>query len=214
MKVVLPLFIIVIVGLAAYLIQKAIRSSKETELSGPEAYGQECERLVYGLMRSNLPSKSVFQNLYFPVAKDGRTLWTETDTVCVTRGGVIAVEVKGAKGVIEDPPEGDWTQRYGEKVLSFHNPYEQNKGHVIAVKKALARDGISGVPVYNVVVFTDRNARFTNKYPWLMHAEKAVDFATLLDDKPVLDKKMIKAVREALSDYTERRAPTAAMQYR
>ncbi len=213
MKVILPLLIVLLVGVAAYAIQTAIRNSRERS-SGAEAYGRECERQVFGMLRSVLPSKNVFGNLFFPIAKDGKTLWTETDAVCVTRGGIIVIEVKGAKGVIDNPAEKDWTQKYGDKELTFHNPYEQNKGHVVAVKKVLARAGITGAPVYNIVVFTDNAARFTNRYPWLMHAEKAVDFAALLDDKPVLDRKTVKAARDALSPYTERRAPTAAMQYR
>ncbi len=214
MKVILPLFILILVCLAAYAGRKAILGSRKSLGSGQDAYGRECELTVYDLLRSVLPGKRVFCNLYFPVARDGETLWTETDTVCVTRGGLIAVEVKGFKGVIDNPAEGDWTQRYGEKELSFHNPYEQNKGHVVAIKKALSKKGITGLPVYNIVVYTDKSVRFTNQYPWLMRADRALEFAALLDDKTAMDKKTAKAASEVLSAYTKRREPTAAMQYR
>ena len=212
MKVILPLFIILLVCVITYAVSKAIKRSRCRSSSGAEEYGRDCEMLVYDLLRSVLPGNNVFCNLFFPVKKEDRVLWTETDSVCVTRGGVIVIEVKGAKGVIENPEQGDWTQRYGEKVLSFHNPYEQNKGHVIAVKKALGKAGITNVPVYNLVVFTDKNARFTNRYPWLMRADKALEFAAMLDDKAVIDKKTVAGVRKALTPYTKRREPTAAKQ--
>jgi len=215
MRFFLTVLIAALVVLCAFVVQKAISASRRRSAFPTEyEYGKECEMLVNSLLRSSFSRKSVLGNLYFPVVRGNDTLWTEVDVVCVTHGGIVVCEVKGAKGEIDNPLEGDWTQKYKDKELVFHNPYVQNKGHIVAVRNALERAGYRNIPLYNVVVFTDKAVRFTNRYSWLMRADKVVEFTSRLDDKNDLKLKDIKMIRSALAAYKVKHEPTAAEQYR
>ena len=99
---------------------------------------------------------------------------------------------------------------YKDKVLKFQNPHEQNHGHVIAVENALKRAGIMQLPVYNVVVFTEQDVKFRNRYKWLMRPEQIIDFVTQLDDKFAMSGKDIKNVSAVLEKYRKQHKPTAA----
>ena len=213
----LALWIVLISILAAICflaLGRAIESAKlRNQRKRSKDYGDECELYVYSLLRDFLPYKNVYRNMYFPVYKSGEVLWTEVDVVAVTHAGVSVIEVKGLKGVIDSPAEGDWTQKYGDKLLKFRNPHTQNEGHVIAVKNALKRAGLENVAVDNAVVFTEQTVKFTQTHPWLFKNYQIVDHLSALDDRNALDRKDLKAVNAALAAYTKKRPNTAAQYY-
>ena len=207
------ILILVIAAIAAlaFLADKLIkRAQTRSVLASAESYGRNREYMVYGMLKSSFPSRSIYRNLYFPVSDGPETLWTEVDALAVTHGGIVVIEIKGAKGVIENPVSGDWTQRYKEKVLTFQNPYEQNEGHIIAVKNALRSAGIGSVPMFNVVVFTEKNVRFTKRYPWLMDADRLIDYVAALEDRNTLKRKDIKQINQIIGGYRVRHDATAA----
>ncbi len=207
------IFILIIAAVAAVtvLIGKSIKVSHGRSASSKMLwYGREREYYIYEMLSSYFPRKNIFRNLSFPVKKGEERLWTEVDIVCVTHGGVVVIEVKGAKGQIDNPESGEWTQRYGEKVLTFQNPHEQNHGHVIAVENALKRAGIMKLPIYNVVVFTEQNVKFRYRHKWLMRPEQIVDFVAELDDRFAMSGKDIKNVNAVLEKYRRPHKPTAA----
>lgn len=213
MRVFGPILIAVIVLILSYIIQRAINRSRGYSSAQKDDYGRGCELLVYDMFRTRFPRKNVFCNLYLPVDRGGETFWTETDVVCVTRGGVIVCEVKGAKGIITSPEEGDWTQKYRDKEITFQNPYVQNKGHIASLMKVLARGGFKNLPVYNIVVYTDKSTKFTQRHKWLMRADLAVEFAAKIDDRCDLTSKEVKGIDAVLSAYRKKRTPTAASRY-
>lgn len=206
-------FVLVIVAVAAatVLIGRSIRKSHGRSASTQMLwYGRDREYYIYEMLASAFPRKNIFRNLCFPVVKGQEKLWTEVDIVCVTHGGVVVIEVKGAKGHIDNPESGEWTQRYRDKLLTFQNPHEQNHGHVIAVENALKRAGIMKLPIYNIVVFTEPGVKFRKQYKWLMRPEQIVDFVGELDDRFSMSKKDIKNVDAVLERYKKTHKPTAA----
>ncbi|MBQ3100020.1 MAG: NERD domain-containing protein [Clostridia bacterium] len=207
------IFVLIIAAVAAVtvLIGKSIKANHGRSASSQMLwYGREREYYIYEMLSSCFPRKNIFRNLSFPVKKGEEKLWTEVDIVCVTHGGVVVIEVKGAKGRIDNPESGEWTQMYKDKVLKFQNPHEQNHGHVIAVENALKREGIIQLPVYNVVVFTEQDVKFRNHYKWLMRPEQIVDFVAHLDDRFAMSGKDIKNVDAVLEKYRKPHKPTAA----
>lgn len=211
MKYFVFILIIAAVAVATVLIGRSIKISHGRSSSSKMLwYGRDREYYIYEMLSSYFPRKNIFRNLCFPVKKGDEKLWTEVDIVCVTHGGVVVIEVKGAKGHIDNPERGEWTQRYGEKVLKFQNPHEQNHGHVIAVENALKREGIMKLPIYNVVVFTEQNVKFRNRYKWLMRPEQIVDFVAELDDKLAMSRKDIKNIDAVFEKYKKQHKPTAA----
>lgn len=90
-------------------------------------------------------------NLYVPT-QNGNT--TEIDAVLITRGGVIAIEVKNLSGSISgDSDEKYWNQTLlssrGRLQHTFYNPIWQNGTHIRALRQVIDQK----VPFYSVIVF-------------------------------------------------------------
>ena len=77
-------------------------------------YGRDREYFIYEMLANAFNKNTTFRNLYFPVVTKEGTFDTEVDVVCVTRGGIAVIEVKGSKGIIDSPPADTWRQRYGK----------------------------------------------------------------------------------------------------
>ncbi len=171
-------------------------------------YGRDREYFIYEMLTNAFNNNTVFRNLYFPVATKEGIFDTEVDVVCVTRGGIAVIEVKGSKGVIDSPPSGVWRQRYGKKVLQFENPYNQNEGHVKAIRNALGKKGITNVPIKNYVVFTDIHTQFSHRYPWLLRSDNVVETLERLDDKLILTRRDQRIIAQIMRNHKRRKHMT------
>ena len=171
-------------------------------------YGRDREYFIYEMLANAFNKNTTFRNLYFPVVTKEGTFDTEVDVVCVTRGGIAVIEVKGSKGIIDSPPADTWRQRYGKKVLQFENPYNQNEGHVKAIRIALANRGISNVPIKNYVVFTDIHTQFTHRYPWLLRSDNLVETLERMDDKLILTRRDQRIISQIMKNHRRRRHMT------
>ena len=207
--VLIPILLIAFAVAITYLIGRSVKNSHaKNEAAQILWYGNDREYFIYEMLASAFPRKDVFRNLYCPIKLPEKVLYTEVDIVVVTHGGVVVIEVKGHKGNIDNPSDGDWCQRYKDKVLTFKNPYRQNEVHVKAIENLLKRAGILNVPVYNAVVFADKNVRFINSYKWLFKADNIVDYISSLDDRFALSGKDIKNISGVISKYTKKRTDT------
>lgn len=171
-------------------------------------YGRDREYFIYEMLTNAFNNGIVFRNLYFPVPTKEGTFDTEVDVVCVTRGGIAVIEVKGSKGVIDSPDAPVWTQRYGKKIIRFENPYIQNEGHIKAICNALKKRGISNVPIKNYVVFTDIHTQFTHRYPWLLKSDNIVETLERLDDKLILTRRDQRIISQIMKNHKRRKHVT------
>ncbi len=177
-------------------------------------YGRDREYFIYEMLTNAFAGSTVFRNLYFPVVTKEGTFDTEVDIVCVTRGGVAVLEIKGSKGRIDSPPTDTWVQHYGKKELKFENPYNQNDGHVRAVRNALKAKGITNVPIKNYVVFTDIHVKFTHRYPWLLRSDNLVQTLERLDDKLILTRRDQRIIAQIMRNHRRRKHMTFKQKYK
>lgn len=203
--------IFVILGIIAFtliilysLMQIMGRSNAQKILQ----YGRDREYFIYEMLANTFNKNTVFRNLYFPVVTKEGTFDTEVDVVCVTRGGIAVIEVKGSKGIIDSPPSDTWLQRYGKKVLKFENPYNQNEGHVKAIRNALNKKGITNVPIKNYVVFTDIHTQFSHTYPWLLRSDNITETLERLDDKLILTRRDQRIISQIMKNHKRRKHMT------
>lgn len=186
--------VILIVSLKFYLPKKI----SEIKM---RRYGKKQEFDTYIKLCAVLGKNRVFKNLFIPVITKEGIFDTELDTLCITRGGIAVIEVKGSKGDISAPPDSEWCQRHGKKVLYFENPYEQNKGHIKALRNELSRRGWS-VPLYNYVVFTADHVHLSNSYPWLFVGHDDLKKSIKeLNCKDILSVRDIKRISTLLKGY-------------
>ena len=201
----IPLLLFLIAAFVTYLISISVKNSHaKNEASQILWYGKDREYYVYEMIASAFPRKNVFRNLNIPIRVQNNTYFSEIDIVIVTHAGVVVIEVKGMKGKIDNPAQGPWQQIYRDKILNFENPFEQNDTHCKAIRALLKKQGILNVPVYNVVVFADKNVSFTHKYKMLFKAEAIVDFIAYLNDKFTLSGKDIKNIDSVLSHFQKK----------
>ncbi len=177
-------------------------------------YGRNREYFIYEMLANAFNKDTVLRNLYFPVITKEGTFDTEVDIVCVTRGGIAVIEVKGNKGIIDSSPGDTWRQRYGKKVLKFENPYKQNEGHIKAIRKALENKGVTNVPIKNYVVFTDIHAKFTHRYPWLLRSDNVVETLERLDDMLILTRRDQRIIAQIMRNHRRKRHMTFKQKYR
>ncbi len=203
-----------IVALTLVIIYSLMQIMAKSNAKRILQYGRDREFFIFEMLSGAFVSGTVFRNLYFPVQTKEGTFDTEVDVVCVTRGGIAVIEVKGSKGAIDSPNAPFWTQRYGKKVLRFENPYTQNEGHVKAIYNALNKQGITNVPIKNYVVFTDTHVRFSHQYPWLLRSDNIVDTLERLDDKLILTRRDQRIISQIMKNHKRRRNPTFKQKHR
>ncbi|MBR6514437.1 MAG: NERD domain-containing protein [Clostridia bacterium] len=203
--------IVVITVIILYSLMQIMGKSNAAKIL---QYGRDREFFIYEMLSNAFDKGTVFRNLYFPVVTKEGTFDTEVDVVCVTRGGIAVIEVKGNKGRIDSPSGPVWIQRYGDKVLRFENPYTQNEGHIKAINKALRKSGISNVPIKNYVVFTDSHTTFSHRYPWLLKPDNVVETLERLDDKLILTRRDQRIISQIMRNHRRRRNMTFKQKYR
>lgn len=215
MKILFLLFLILgIIGLTLFIVYYMMMLMGRMNAARMLQYGRDREYFIYEMLRSAFGSDRVMKNLYFPVPTKEGVFDTEVDIVCITRGGVSVIEVKGSKGVIDTPMDGPWCQRYGKKERFFENPYYQNQTHAAALKRALEKAGITNVPIYNYVVFTDIKVRFTHNYPWLVRSDKLLEVTERLDDKLILTRRDVRNITQVIKRHKRPRHTTFKAKFR
>lgn len=114
--------------------------------------GTRSEReLVLKLLKNNIPSQTVFHDLYL---SNQNGTYTQIDLVVATRVGIIVFEVKDYSGwIFGTGDKKNWTQvlAYGQVKYLFYNPILQNQKHVFDLSNKLPQ--FDNVPFYSVVVF-------------------------------------------------------------
>ncbi len=143
---------LIVVILSAILVIRHERKKREiistvTSLSR----GESSERdLIYRLVKSGIPSSTIFHDLYIPT-KRGHT---QIDLVVPTNVGIFVIEVKDYSGWILGNGNHDrWTQvlAYGREKHQFYNPIKQNAGHIEALRNT--SEQLQNVPIYSIIVF-------------------------------------------------------------
>ena len=215
MKILLLLLLILgIIGVTLFILYYMMQLMGQTNAAKMLQYGRDREFFIYEMLRTAFGADKVMKNLYFPVPTREGVFDTEIDIICVTRGGIAVIEVKGSKGIIDTPKEGRWCQRYGKKERYFENPHHQNQTHVMAVKRTLERFGISNVPIHNYVVFTDIKVRFTHQHPWLIRSDKLLETIENLDDKLILTRRDMKNITQIMRRHKKPRHTTFKVKFR
>ena len=97
----------------------------------------------------------IMDNVYLPLYKGS----CEIDHLVIGRFGVLVVETKGISGEISG--SGEYlTHKIGSNTHSLYNPQHQNKTHTDNVKHHLKKGRFFDVPVFGIVVFTDKDLKY------------------------------------------------------
>lgn len=97
----------------------------------------------------------ILKNIYVP-KRDGKT--SEIDFLYITKKGILVIESKNYSGWIY----GDEISTYWTALLpngqknKFYNPVFQNDSHIKWLKKLLNHAGFVDVPLFSLIVFSER----------------------------------------------------------
>jgi hypothetical protein len=203
----IPLAALGIIAVSLFIIAVYRRISARLTAESILKYGRASERFIYNLLLTVYPKQRLFRNITLPQNPDdpdGRR--TEIDLIAVGRGGICVLEIKGHKGFIENPNKGDWCQVYGEKILPFRNPFEQNAVHLRAVERIFKAEHVYNVPLLNIVVFTDADVKFKNRHDNLYTADNLLPALHDVNRSRFMSGREIKAAVTALRKYAKRAA--------
>ncbi len=194
-----------IVAVSAVIIAVYKRISAKNAADSILKYGRASEKFVYNLLKTQFPANRLLRGVTLPLepGKQGGPR-TEIDIIAIGRGGVCVIEVKGHKGFIENPIKGEWCQVYGEKLLSFQNPFEQNAHHLRAVERVFKAERVYNVPLLNIVVFTDNNVKFKNRHEYLYTADSLLPALRDINRSRFMSGGEIKKATSVLRKYAKR----------
>ncbi len=120
-------------------------------------FGDSAEKKVEGYIKKYLKGTRILKDLYLKT----ETGLTEIDMLLLCDRGIFIVEIKSHNGYIITRGK-HWTQRWGDKVVRFHNPTYQNKVHRTALENILKkRQSLASLPIYAVTVFTSSKVSFS-----------------------------------------------------
>jgi hypothetical protein len=159
LKVFITVFLAVNVSvLSIFLIYKLIGYIKAVKKQDRvNHFGDSAEIKVEKYIQKNLPAAKLLKDLYL---KTDNGL-TEIDALLLCDRGIFIIEIKSHNGYIVTRGK-HWTQRWGDKVVRFHNPTYQNKVHKNALIGILKkRQSLASLPVYTVTVFTSSKVSFS-----------------------------------------------------
>ncbi len=104
--------------------------------------------------------KNIFTGFFYPSAKDKNGIirkYTKIDSVIVTKGGVAVISVCDRGGRIDNSNQYTWAQCIDDKVNEFESPETKNEINKKIISEILKENRLKNVPIYNIVVFTDKN---------------------------------------------------------
>lgn len=104
--------------------------------------------------------RNIFTGFFYPSAKDKHGIirnYTKIDSVVITKGGVAVVSVCDRHGRIDNSRQTVWAQCVNDDVREFDNPETRNEINRKIISEILRENKLRNVPVYNVIVFTDKN---------------------------------------------------------
>ncbi len=147
-------------------------------------FGDSAEKKVAHYIEKNLASGTLIRDVYLKT----ETGLTEIDEIFLCDRGIFIIEIKSHNGYIITTGK-HWTQRWGDKVVRFHNPTHQNKVHKTALEKILKkRQSLASLPIYTVTVFTSSKVSFSEN---VRDVIKLPILAKFVKSKP-RDKRMTK----------------------
>lgn len=129
----------------------------------------------------------ILENIYLPSGKQDGKIY-RIPLMLVGRAGIVLVEEKRMSGFIENPMRGDWRQFHGERIVQFQNPIEINLFHGQALRKRLASHGYPIPPVRGVIVFSEGDVRFKNRFRQVVTAESSAGYIRELMKENVISK--------------------------
>ncbi len=145
------------VDLLAFILYLSLKFSYNRRREEVGHYGDHAEHLVQEYIHEHFPDAFLLNNLYFETDYG----LTQIDHILICRQGLYIIETKSHNGHIT-VREGNWTQEYKEKNISFHNPTKQNRVHLMALKRVLASDEkFAHYRIGTIVVFTSKNVTFS-----------------------------------------------------
>lgn len=164
-------------------------------------FGDKAEKRVEKYIEKYLHGIRIMKDLYLKT----ETGLTEIDMLLLSDRGVFIVEIKSHNGYIVTKGK-HWTQRWGDKVVRFHNPTYQNAVHKRALEDVLKRrQSLASLPIYTVTVFTSSKVSFSEN---VRDVIKLPILAKFIKNKP-RDKRMTREMISTLERFIKSNAETS-----
>lgn len=183
--------------LVSKLISRAKTLKKQDRVNH---FGDSAEKKVEKYISKYLPDIRIMKDLYLKTP----TGLTEIDMLLLCGRGIFIVEIKSHNGYIITRGK-HWTQRWGDKVVRFHNPTYQNAVHKKALEDILKRrQSLASLPIYTVTVFTSSKVSFSEN---VRDVIKLPILSKFIKNKP-FDKRMTRDMISTVEKYIKNNAET------
>ncbi len=164
-------------------------------------FGDRAEKRVEKYIEKYLHQIRIMKDVYLKT----ETGLTEIDMLLLSDRGIFIVEIKSHNGYIITKGK-HWTQRWGDKVVRFHNPTYQNAVHKKALEDILKRrQSLASLPIYTVTVFTSSKVSFSEN---VRDVIKLPILSKFIKNKP-RDKRMTRDMISTVEKFIKSNAETS-----
>lgn len=163
-------------------------------------------RILPNLIRCALPSSPVIFAPYLPL-KPGNpeTRYLRIETVMITKGGIHVLQTLRKNGVIRSPRNENWSRPLRDgRMEVFPSPLEAARIAAGSIKRILALEDISNVPVTYHVILTASRVRLSEAYEEVIPITDLVTLIRNQDSSRFLTGTEIRTCRRILQKHIRR----------
>ena len=142
---------------AIYICSTILKKNRYKQIQGKKL---SRHALLHETICSEFFRKNVFTGYFFPLMKDDNGVVREykrIDSLIVTKGGIAVISICDKAGRIDNSKQDIWVQSLHDKITEFENPSIKNEANKKIVYDILKNNTLSNIPLYNIVVFTEKN---------------------------------------------------------
>lgn len=142
---------------AIYICSIFLKKSRYKQIQGKKL---SRHALLHETLCSEFFRKNVFTGYFFPAVKDSNGIirkYERLDSVLITKGGVAVLSICDKSGRIDNSKTDIWVQSLNDNIIEFQNPSIKNEANKKIVYDILKSNRLNNIPLYNIVVFTEKN---------------------------------------------------------
>ncbi len=169
------LLILILAGAITLILRKIyIQVSINSLLNGD----RKSPHLLYRLMRIRFGSKYLFPELSLMGGspENNARHYVHCELLFINAAGIFIMRSVEGNGYVDCTRGDSWYRLINDRTIPFTNPFEQNEVFIHLLKSLFQYEKIPNVPIYNIVVFTGKKIRLSQRMNGLVVLAQLVPF--------------------------------------
>ena len=171
----LVLLILILAGAITLIIRKIyIQVSVNSLLNGD----RKSPRLLYNIMKIRFGSKYLFPDISLLGSRpeENARHYVHCELLFINSAGIFVMRSVEGNGYVDCTQGDPWYRLINDRAIPFTNPFEKNEVYIHLLKSLFQYEKIPNVPIYNIVVFTGKKIRLSQRMNGLVVLAHLIPF--------------------------------------